>query len=102
MYILLVGEQLKASDINWHYSGLKICQFEEIYHNDDFSQAVFKLPQMNLPEGITEITEAEYNQYKTAWKREVIAPEPQPTETEILRDYVLDLDYRLIMIELGL
>ncbi|AFQ45144.1 hypothetical protein [Desulfosporosinus meridiei] len=29
-------------------------------------------------------------------------PEPQPTENEILRDYVLNLDYRLIMMELGL
>jgi len=27
---------------------------------------------------------------------------PQPTETEILRDYVLELDYRLILMELGI
>ena len=26
----------------------------------------------------------------------------EPTENEILRDYVLDIDYRLIMMELGL
>lgn len=31
------------------------------------------------------------------------APQPvMPTEQEVLRDYVLDLDYRLIMMELGL
>jgi hypothetical protein len=26
----------------------------------------------------------------------------EPTETEMLRDYVLDLDYRLILMELGI
>lgn len=29
-------------------------------------------------------------------------PEPQPTETELLMDYVIDVDYRVTMIELGL
>lgn len=30
-------------------------------------------------------------------------PEPQlPTETEVLNDYIVDVDYRVIMIELGL
>jgi len=28
--------------------------------------------------------------------------EPQPTDYEVLRDYVLDLDFRLVMMELGL
>lgn len=27
---------------------------------------------------------------------------PLPTDSELLRDYVLDLDYRLILVELGL
>ena len=27
---------------------------------------------------------------------------PEPTEYEILRDYVLDLDFRMILLELGL
>lgn len=27
---------------------------------------------------------------------------PEPTENEVLRDYILDVDYRLIMMELGL
>lgn len=29
-------------------------------------------------------------------------PETQPTETELLMDYVIDVDYRVTMIELGL
>ena len=28
-------------------------------------------------------------------------PPPPPTDYELLRDYVLDLDYRLILMELG-
>jgi hypothetical protein len=51
-----------------------------------------------------DITQEEYNHFAELLKEpepEPI-PIPQPTEIEMMRDYVLDVDYRLVMIELGL
>lgn len=67
-----------------------------------------------------EITEDDYGVYKnrtnelgiieklTEYKQKYwdenppVESETQPTETELLMDYVIDVDYRVTMIELGL
>lgn len=44
------------------------------------------------------VTQGEYQAILDAQPK----PLQEPTETEILRDYVLELDYRIILMELGI
>lgn len=63
--------------------------------------------KLNEVEGLSELTESEYEIIKQNIieiensKRGDLLP-PEPSETELLTEYLLEVDFRVAMLELGL
>lgn len=83
---------------------MKYCAIKNTTIVIDGSENPIEIMLQNVESaGFTEVdieilTEEEFEARKAL---EPIPPQT-PTENEILRDYVLDLDFRLIMMELGI
>ena len=80
-----------TSDMRKSLDGTKVVYHENLTGEENIQQYTHKeiLEILNTPE----------------WTEEVVVQveyAPIPSEYEILRDYVLDLDFRMIMLEFGL
>jgi len=63
---------------------------------DDYGNYKSRTNEHGIEEKVVEYKQKYWDENPPA------VPEPQPTETELLMDYVIDVDYRVTMIELGL
>ena len=73
-YLLLNKINMTIDGYTYTYPGLNTSQFAEIKYSEDASQAVVKTAQEDIPEGIQQITEMEFNQYVEQW------PQPEPPQ----------------------
>lgn len=101
MYLLLKGKDLKNNNSDWHYDGLNTYLFKEIFYRPDFMEAVINTSQ-DVPE--FEISEDQYNNCKAAWYKEVEGVQPTLSKEQLLeiQESLVDQDFRITMIELGL
>lgn len=97
-YFFLSGATLRNEDSTlWPYGGLDINLFKAVAYNLDRSECVLATTQTYLPTGLTEITEAEFYNYKLTWEEEIASqpkPEPLPTledKVGVLQTQVIEL-----------